>query len=493
MFFSLSASTPGTALLFSGRRGMIPPACRTTALQNKGEICIFIRRLVSEEGADPAGGFVFFPESVAASSLIKVEQEKTMKYPLLSDADLKAMDALKKHHGGAEHIISTIRKMREFETRRRILQEKGFGKMIEDAENHARNFPRVEDYEQAHNISYNSSFGTGTSQVSGFQGAKVTLDCIRRIAESAGTNEPCYAPQEMISVVALTDNYVYNGDLMATLTMAENIMKASKFCSTNLIGIPQPEARFRELQDVTGEKFVRYECENGICALVLKNQGTVFGNFGGIEVANNNHLIYLDGITRTALATGGDFYLNPSWSTIAAVCYYGRDIPNLHIKVSMLLATQNPVQFRMLLNIISEYIREDGTSPIYEINIGNGATAETFVQCAKELDASGIRGISLAAHIYINPDLGMANFNWTDHMFRVLESGTNMTFKYESDGTAHELDTMATYFVSEEDRDRMSTSIGEVIFNKSLRASKDGRAMMKRGIKAVFAESCQTH
>ncbi len=416
-----------------------------------------------------------------------------MKYPLLSDADMKAIDALKEHHGGARSIVSTIRKMRDFETRKRILAEKGFGKMIEDAEAYAKNFPQVEDFERENGIVYNDSYGTGTSQVSGFQGAKVTLESIRRIAESNGSAEPCYAPQEMISVVALTDNYVYNGDLMATLTMAENIMQASKFCSTNLIGIPQPEDRFRELEAVTNEKFVRYQCEDGVCALTLKNQGTVFGNFGGIEVANNNHLIYLDGITRTALATGGDFFLNPSWSTIVAICYYGRDIPNLHIKISMLLATQNPMQFRMLLNIMNEYIREDGTSPIYEINIGNGSTAANFIQCAKDLDASGIKGVSLAAHIYINPDLGMANFNWTDHMFDVLESGTDMTFKYESDGTAHELDTMATYFVSEEDRDAMALDIGEVIYNKALRASKDGRAMMRRGIKATFAKSCQQH
>ena len=36
-----------------------------------------------------------------------------MRYPLLSDADMKSMDALKEHHGGAEKIVSTIRKMRD--------------------------------------------------------------------------------------------------------------------------------------------------------------------------------------------------------------------------------------------------------------------------------------------------------------------------------------------------------------------------------------------
>ena len=66
-----------------------------------------------------------------------------------------------------------------------------------------------------------------------------------------------------------------------------------------------------------------------------------------------------------------------------------------------------------------------------------------------------------------------------------------MTFKYESDGTAHELDTMGTYFISEEERDTIGLAIGEVIFNKALRASKDGREMMKKGIRAIFAEVSQ--
>ena len=57
--------------------------------------------------------------------------------------------------------------------------------------------------------------------------------------------------------------------------------------------------------------------------------GTAFGNLGGVEVANDNHLVYLDGVTRAAMETGGDFFLNPVWSTIIAACYYGRDIPNL--------------------------------------------------------------------------------------------------------------------------------------------------------------------
>ena len=409
-----------------------------------------------------------------------------MKYHLLSDSDLQAIDALKENFGGAKKINETIENMRKYETRKRILEEKGYGEMIEDAEKLVKKFAKVEDFEKENNISYNDNFGIATAQVSGWQGAKVTHHAMKLIAGSASTNEPCLTPSEFISVVALTDNYIYNGDLMATLMMSENIMKASKFCSTNLIGIPQPESRFQELEKITGDTFERADVGNGLSALVLKNQGTFFGNFGGIEVANNNHLVYLDGITRTALATGADFFLNPSWSTIIAVCYYGRDIPNLHIKISMLLATQNTMQFRMLLNIMNEYLREDGTSPLYEINIGNGATAETFIQCAKELEQSGIKGVSLSAHIYINPDLGMAGFNWTDNAFKVLESGTNMTFKYESDGTSREMDTMGTYFLPEDERDANAEKIGDVIYYKTLRATKDGKEFMKKGIKTIF-------
>lgn len=412
-----------------------------------------------------------------------------MEYPLLSDEDMKTIDALKAHHGGAKTIGETIEKMRDFGTRKRICEEKGFGRMIEEAQAWVKEFPKVEDFEEANGIKYNDAFGTARSQVSGWQGAYVTHHAIRRIAESRDSDEVCFAPNEMISVVGLTDHYVYNGDLLATLTMAENLMRASKFCSTNLIGVPQPESRFQELERITGKTFERTPPQDNLSQLILKNQGTFFGNFGGIEVANDNHLVYLDGITRTALTTGANFFLNPSWSSIIAVCYYGRDIPNLHIKISMMLSTQNLMQFRMLLNIMHAYLREDGTSPIYEINIGNGATAETFIRCAEELKASAVKGLSLAAHIYINPDLGMENFDWTDSMHRVLESGTDMTFKYESDGTARDMDTMEAYFLSDEDRDAAAKQIGEVIFYKSLRATKDGKDLMRRGIRTEFGLS----
>ncbi len=128
-------------------------------------------------------------------------------------------------------------------------------------------------------------------------------------------------------------------------------------------------------------------------------------------------------------------------------------------------------------------------SAIYEINIGNGVSPQHFILCASELEQSGIKGLSLAAHLRINPDLGMADFDWTDNAFTVLESGTDLTFKYESDGTARELDTMGAYFVSDDEREDLAEQIGDVIYYKSLRASKDGRDMMRQGYPNTFRES----
>ncbi len=412
-----------------------------------------------------------------------------MHFKLLSKDDQKAMDALKQHHGGASEIMKTMNNMRKFDARKKVLAEKGFGKMIEQAEQLVKTFGKLSDFERSANISYNTKFGVATSQVSGFQGAKATLRCIKRMAESASTAVPVLVPAELISVMGLTDDYVYNGDLLATLTMTENIMQVSKFCNANLIGIPQPEKRFQELEKLTSKKFPRTPIDHENSRLKLMNQGTFFGNFGGIEVANDNHLIYLDGITRCAKTTGGNFYLNPSWSTIIAICYYGRDLKDFHIKISMLLSTQNLMQFRMLLNIMKEYLRDDGTSPIYEVNIGNAVTPENFIRCSNELKESGIKGVSLAAHIFINPDLGAADYNWFENAVTVLESGTNMTFKYESEGTAREMDTMEAYFISKEELDRKSEIIGDVMYFKCLRCTKDAREFMKRGIRVNFGKS----
>jgi len=404
-----------------------------------------------------------------------------MHFKLLSDKDLKAMDALLDSYGGPKEISEKIESIRNYETRKGIAAEKGYGDMLEKAEEHVQSFAKVEDFIEQNQISVTKE-GICTTQVSGFQGARPTFDCIKRIAE----NGDVLFPTEMISVVGLTENYVYSGDLLATLAMAENILGASKFCTTNLLGTPLPEERFSRIEEITGEKFERRDLGNGLSQIILKNMGTAFGNLGGVEVGNNNHLVYLDGITRAALATGANFFLNPSWSTIVAVCYYAQQIPNLSFKISMLLSTQNAIQLRMLLNIFKEYLRDDGTTPIYEINIGNAATSETFIQCFDEVKASGLP-ISLAAHLRINPDLGLADFNWTESSHKVLDAGRNVTIKYESDGESRPYDTMEAYFLSDEERNELADKIGNVIYHKCIRCDKDAKEIMKRGHETRFA------
>jgi len=405
-----------------------------------------------------------------------------MHFKLLTDSDLKAMDALRDSYGGAKEINRKIEAMRDYEQRKQIAAEKGFGERLEKAEEYVKDFAKVEDFIEKNNITVTKK-GICTTQVSGFQGASPTFDCLRRVAE----NKDVLFPTEMISVVGLTENCVYGGDLLATLAMAENILGASKFCTTNLLGTPLPEERFKRIEKITGEKFERKDIGGGLSQIILKNMGTAYGNLGGVEVGNNNHLVYLDGITRAALETGANFFLNPSWSTIVAACYYAREIPNLTFKISMLLSTQNTIQLRMLLNIFKEYLRDDGTTPIYEINIGNAATAETFIQCSEEVEVSGLN-ISLAAHLRINPDLGMADFNWTESAFTVLDAGRDLTIKYESDGESRPYDTMEAYFLSDEERNEKAELIGDVIYHKCIRCNKDAKEIMRKGHEATFAK-----
>ena len=410
-------------------------------------------------------------------------KEESMHFKLLSGKDLKAMDALIDSYGGAKEISRKIESMRDYQIRKKMAAEKGYEDMLEQVEDYVKKFAKVEDFIEKEGITA-SKEGVCTTQVSGFQGARPTFDCIRRVAENGNV----LFPTEMISVVGLTDAYVYSGDLLTTLAMAENILGASKFCSTNLLATPLPEEKFLKVEKVTGEKFERRDLGEGLSQIILKNMGTPFGNLGGVEVGNNNHLVYLDGITRAALETGGNFYLNPSWSTIVAACYYAREIPNLSFKISMLLSTQNTIQLRMLLNIFKEYLRDDGTTPIYEINIGNAATPETFIQCSEEIEASGLPKIYLAAHLRINPDLGMIDFNWTESAHQVLDAGKDLTIKYESDGESRPYDTMEAYFLSDEERNKKADLIGDVIYHKCVRCDKDAKEIMRRGHKTRFAK-----
>ncbi|MCK4759283.1 MAG: hypothetical protein KAT69_04510, partial [Candidatus Aminicenantes bacterium] len=182
-----------------------------------------------------------------------------MHFKLLSDKDLKAMDALLESYGGAKEISQKIESMREYDNRKKIAEDKGFGDMLEKTEGYIKNFAKVEDFIEKNQISVTKE-GICTTQVSGFQGAKPTFDCLRRISE----NGEILFPTEMISVVGLTETYVYSGDLLATLAMAENILQASKFCTANLLGTPLPEERFARVEKVTGETFERRDIGNGL-------------------------------------------------------------------------------------------------------------------------------------------------------------------------------------------------------------------------------------
>ena len=154
----------------------------------------------------------------------------------------------------------------------------------------------------------------------------------------------------------------------------------------------------------------------------------------------------------------------------------------------MLLSTQNAIQFRMLMNIVKEYLRDDGTTPIFEVNIGNGASPATFMQCSDDLKTWKLPDIQLAAHLRINPDLGMEGFNWTVNAHRVLDAGYNLTIKYESDGTSRPYDTMEAYFFSDEERDAKAKLIGDVIYHKCVRCDADAKEIMRRGHTAQFAK-----
>jgi len=104
------------------------------------------------------------------------------------------------------------------------------------------------------------------------------------------------------------------------------------------------------------------------------------------------------------------------------------------------------------------------------------------------LKASGIPNVSLAAHLRINPDLGLKDFNWTENAHKVLASGTDITIKYESDGTSRPMDTMEAYFLPKEDRLAAAEQIGDVIYYKCVRCSNDAKDIMKMGHKATFAK-----
>ncbi|MEK7450298.1 MAG: hypothetical protein AAB019_12550 [Planctomycetota bacterium] len=413
----------------------------------------------------------------------------------LSKNEMRALDKLKSSYGGAKIIAQTIEEKRDYQLRKSMVEKQGFGNYLNDAERFARQMPKAGAYIKENKLKITKK-ATATTQVSAWQGCKITHHCLKRTAETvrlahrperSRRNGTIFLPNEMISVMPLTDDYVYGGDLLTTLAMTENLMGA-KFCSSSLLGTPLPAHRFDRIKKVTGVALDTIDAGNGMSQLKISNMGTFFGNFCGIEVGNDNHLVYLDSITRTALETGSNFFLNPSWATITSALYYTRNIPNISFKISCFLGLHNLIQFRVLLNIIKEFKRKDGTSPIREINLGNAINAEKFIACHDLLKTFGLKGISLTAHICINQDLGCKNFNWFDNALEVLEQGYNLTLKYESDGEGQPDDTIMSYFLPKEDRESKSEVLGDVLYKKVLKCDEDSKKLLKMGYEVKFAE-----
>ncbi|MCK4226374.1 hypothetical protein KAX29_05750, partial [candidate division WOR-3 bacterium] len=177
-----------------------------------------------------------------------------MNYPLLRDKDKRAIDALTDLYGGTKKINETVKEMRDYEKRKEILEGKGFGEMMEKAEKLVARFPKLKSFEEDEGISYNDSLGKVTAQVSGFQGEDVTFHFMERVAKSDESSTPVFAPAEMISIMALREEYVYEGGLLATLAMAENLIGVDKFCNTNFVSTPLSEKRFKTIESATGIK-----------------------------------------------------------------------------------------------------------------------------------------------------------------------------------------------------------------------------------------------
>ena len=120
-----------------------------------------------------------------------------MHFKLLSDKDLKAMDALLDSYGGAKEISEKIDSMRDYETRKRIAGEKGYGEMLEKADEYSKNFAKVEDFVEKNGITVTKQ-GICTTQVSGFQAARPTFDCLKRIAENGGVLFPTRSEERRV-------------------------------------------------------------------------------------------------------------------------------------------------------------------------------------------------------------------------------------------------------------------------------------------------------
>jgi len=272
---------------------------------------------------------------------------------LLNKEEREAINKLIEFHGGAESIEKEIKLAGERQNRLEKLKQLDNGKWYSI-------FCKAEELAALGGFTgkavgeIDDRLGRGTTQVSGFQGADALLSFLQNLTDNCN-KETCIIPSELISVVGLSDEYVYEGDLLATLAIAEDILGVKRFCTSSLVGTPQQEARFKALERITGLSFLRTKIDEKYSAVNLVNQGTPFGNLCGIECSNDNHIIYLDGIIRAAKETGATFFLNPSWNTIVAGCYLGTLIPSIKFKVSCFLASQSTLHSIFLQKLLTSF------------------------------------------------------------------------------------------------------------------------------------------
>jgi len=170
----------------------------------------------------------------------------------------------------------------------------------------------------------------------------------------------------------LTDHYVYSGDLLRNRgRWVRTSAGASRFCSTALLSTALAEHRFARCGEGHGREVPPTRPGNGQSQIHLKNMGTPFGTWAASRwrttitscISTPSSVpVWKRGRTSSSIRAG---------QPVVAACYFAREkIPEFSFKISMLLSTQNAIQFRMLMNIVKAYLRDDGTTPIYEINIG---------------------------------------------------------------------------------------------------------------------------
>jgi hypothetical protein len=395
-----------------------------------------------------------------------------MQYQL-TNRERTTINQLISIHGGAAKISYQIKESQKFENRIARLKETNWYSKIKEIEKITESYSLSFTKEDA-----NSDFGEATFQVSGLHGTEALYQFIKENERNGLTQK---FPAEFTSVVGLTEHSLKSDDLLATLVIAENILHVKRFCSTCLVTTPIKKSKSKIL-----EKIEYSTIKNNIVSNFI-NQGTLFGNFSRIEVANKNYLLYLNNVIETAIETGATVFLSPSWNTVIAGCYLGQQIPEVKFKVSCFLGTQNVIQFRLLINIIKQFLLPDGTSPIVEINLGSDVSINTAKECFSILNEDKLYFIDLITQISINNDLGQKKHNWLNNAEKLLKDGFNLTLKYESAESENNLEYIPNHLVDDTLEFENSEQLGKILYQKTKIANDDARILTKQSIKTIFA------